>query len=114
MPLSGLGLDRRARLKLLRLAKVYAFERGMAQYDSQDGILELTSERCPASKQNLDYLTYVLSVLTIESKVRPAHSLFTTDISCLGGRRDSSPQWPLAAETLLTPGQIPSPPIAGD
>ncbi|KAL5107117.1 28S ribosomal protein S35 mitochondrial [Taenia crassiceps] len=68
VPLKCLGLDERGRLKLLRLAKGYGFERGMAQFYSDEDILELTSDRCPASHQNYDYLIYVLTVLTMESK----------------------------------------------
>lgn len=41
----------------------------MAQYYSDEDVLELTSDRCPASHQNYDYLNYVLTVLTLESKV---------------------------------------------
>ena len=68
--MSSLGLDKRGRLKLLRLAKVYGFERGIAQYYSEEDVLELSADRCPLSQQNCDYLTYVLTVLTLESKVR--------------------------------------------
>lgn len=67
--MKSLGLDNRGKLKLLRLAKVYGFERGMAQYYSDEDVLELSSDRCPVSCQNYDYLNYVLSVLTMESKV---------------------------------------------
>lgn len=42
----------------------------MAQFYSDEDVLELTSDRCPASHQNYDYLIYVLTVLTMESKVR--------------------------------------------
>nr|CDS30747.1 mitochondrial ribosomal protein s35 [Hymenolepis microstoma] len=70
--LKSLGLDERAKLKLLRLAKVYGFERGMAQYYSDEDVLELSSDRCPISTQNYDYLNYVLSVLTMESKKHEA------------------------------------------
>ncbi|VDM30524.1 unnamed protein product [Hydatigera taeniaeformis] len=66
--LKWLGLDERSRLKLLRLAKSYGFERGMAQFYSDEDVLELTSERCPISLQNYDYLIYVFTVLTMESK----------------------------------------------
>ncbi|EUB58729.1 28S ribosomal protein S35 [Echinococcus granulosus] len=66
--LKCLNLDERGRLKLLRLAKAYGFERGMAQFYSDQDVLELTSERCPASHQNYDYLIYVFTVLTMESK----------------------------------------------
>ncbi|VDL57915.1 unnamed protein product [Hymenolepis diminuta] len=70
--LKSLGLDERAKIKLLRMAKVYGFERGMAQYYSAEDVLELSSDRCPVSTQNYDYLTYVLSVLTMESKKHEA------------------------------------------
>ncbi|VDN97389.1 unnamed protein product [Rodentolepis nana] len=70
--LKSLGLDERAKLKLLRLAKVYGFERGMAQYYSSEDVLELSSDRCPVSNQNYDYLNYVLTVLTMESKKHEA------------------------------------------
>ncbi|KAL5970713.1 28S ribosomal protein S35 mitochondrial, partial [Taenia solium] len=68
LPLRCLDLDEHDRLKLLRLAKAYGFERGMAQFYSDEDVLELTSDRCPTSHQNYDYLIYVLTVLTMESK----------------------------------------------
>ncbi|KAM7533709.1 hypothetical protein Aperf_G00000122015 [Anoplocephala perfoliata] len=66
--MNSLGLDDRGKLKLLRLAKAYGFERGMAQYYSDEDVLELSSDRCPMSNQNYDYLIYVLTVLTMESR----------------------------------------------
>ncbi len=43
----------------------------MAQFYPDEDIIELSSDRCPASHQNRDYLNYVLTVLTMESKVMP-------------------------------------------
>ncbi|VDL94585.1 unnamed protein product [Schistocephalus solidus] len=72
IPLSTLKLDKRSHLKLLRLAKSYGFERDMAQYYADSDTLELKSGRCPVKRQNYDYLTYVLTVLTMESKKHEA------------------------------------------
>ncbi|BHF81879.1 28S ribosomal protein S35, mitochondrial [Sparganum proliferum] len=72
VPLSNLKLDKRSHLKLLRLAKSYGFERDMAQYYADSDTLELKSGRCPVRRQNYDYLTYVLTVLTMESKKHEA------------------------------------------
>ncbi|CAH8621603.1 unnamed protein product [Schistosoma rodhaini] len=66
--LSNLSLDEHARRKLLRLAMGPGPGRNTATYDWNTDILELTSERCPTSKQNSDFLIYLLTVLTMESK----------------------------------------------
>uniref|UniRef100_A0A5K3FRE3 MRP-S28 domain-containing protein n=1 Tax=Mesocestoides corti TaxID=53468 RepID=A0A5K3FRE3_MESCO len=72
VPVKSLGLDEHGRLKLLRLVKAYGFERGMGQYYSDEDVIVLTSERCPISRQNYDYLAYVLTVLTLESRKHEA------------------------------------------
>ncbi|CAH8596810.1 unnamed protein product [Schistosoma curassoni] len=66
--LSNLSLDEHARRKLLRLAIGPGPGRNIATYDWNTDILELTSARCPTSKQNSDFLIYLLTVLTMESK----------------------------------------------
>ncbi|CAH8556989.1 unnamed protein product [Schistosoma turkestanicum] len=66
--LSNLALDEHAKRKLLRLAIGPGPGRNIAAYDWNTDILELTSARCPTSKQNTDFLMYVLTVLTLESK----------------------------------------------
>lgn len=78
VPLSGLGLSQRSQLKLLRLAKSYGFERGMAQFYSDTDVLELTADRCPVSRQNHEYLVYVFTVLTMESKVGSFFHFFSS------------------------------------
>ncbi|GAA54189.1 28S ribosomal protein S35 mitochondrial, partial [Clonorchis sinensis] len=67
VPVSCLGLDEHSKRKLLRLAIGPGPGKKVAQYDWNTDILELTSGRCPSSRQNTDYLKYVLTVLTLES-----------------------------------------------
>ncbi|KAK4468199.1 hypothetical protein MN116_008358 [Schistosoma mekongi] len=66
--LANLSLDEHAKRKLLRLAMGPGPGRNIASYNWNTDILELTSARCPTSKQNTDFLVYVLTVLTLESK----------------------------------------------
>ncbi|CAH8862989.1 unnamed protein product [Trichobilharzia szidati] len=68
--LSSLSLDEHAKRKFLRLAIGPGPGRNIASYDWNTDILKLTTGRCPTSKQNTDFLTYVLTVLTLESKKR--------------------------------------------
>ncbi|CAH8603964.1 unnamed protein product [Heterobilharzia americana] len=66
--LSSLSLDEHAKRKLLRLATGPGPGRNTASYDWNTDILKLTTGRCPTSKQNTEFLMYLLSVLTLESK----------------------------------------------
>ncbi|TGZ72631.1 hypothetical protein CRM22_001977 [Opisthorchis felineus] len=68
VPVSCLGLDEHSKRKLLRLAIGPGPGQKVAQYDWNTDILKLTSGRCPSSRQNTDYLKYVLTVLTLESR----------------------------------------------
>ncbi|CAL8107974.1 unnamed protein product [Calicophoron daubneyi] len=67
VPLSRFALDDRAKRKLLRLVLGPGPGNKIAEYDYSTDILQLTSGRCPTSKQNTDYLIYVLTVLILES-----------------------------------------------
>ncbi|VDQ03309.1 unnamed protein product [Trichobilharzia regenti] len=64
-----MSLDEHAKRKFLRLAIGPGPGRNIASYDWNTDILKLTTGRCPTSKQNTDFLTYVLTVLTLESKL---------------------------------------------
>ncbi|THD23648.1 28S ribosomal protein S35 mitochondrial [Fasciola hepatica] len=68
VPLAPLGLDDRAKRKLLRLAIGSSAGRKVARYNYGTDVLQLTSGRCPTASQNEQYLKYVLSVLVLESK----------------------------------------------
>lgn len=69
MTLSSLNLSDVAKRKFLRLAIGPGPGKNVVSYDWNTDVLELTTGRCPISKQNRDYLFYVLTVLVLESKV---------------------------------------------
>ncbi|KAF5401370.1 Mitochondrial ribosomal protein S35 [Paragonimus heterotremus] len=66
--LTHFGLDEHAKRKIIRLTMGPGPGPKVAHYDWATDMLELTSGRCPASKQNVDYLRYLLTVLVLESK----------------------------------------------
>ncbi|CAH8643709.1 unnamed protein product [Dicrocoelium dendriticum] len=68
---SSLRLNDHSKRKLIRLAMGPGPGKNFAQYDWSTDILQLSSSRCPTSRQNTDYLRYVLTVLTLESKNGP-------------------------------------------
>ncbi|KAL3317868.1 28S ribosomal protein S35, mitochondrial [Cichlidogyrus casuarinus] len=70
--LDALKLSKKAKQKLLRLCIGPGPGRSFSHYDWETNILELSTERCPTSKQNYEYLKFTLTVLTLESmKVEP-------------------------------------------
>ncbi|VEL23386.1 unnamed protein product [Protopolystoma xenopodis] len=68
VPMSNLNLSEEARARFLYLAVSTPSGREVCKIDWDKEILKMSSAKCPTVQQNYDYLIFVLTVLTLESK----------------------------------------------